>query len=1033
MAMIKENTYGGDAFIGYKTLFVNSAPTQVLAHKMGLPPNSPILYRAELFDAAVNNPIFNGTVTNDNIIKSDLVRYNLGKFFWRASDLYAASFGENYFFVHSDPVTPLSAVDSGAPFGDSSIFSPVVASYIGHEAEVGAYGKSNYKDKDVDWIQKGGDLDDFENLDFSSKTYIAIRISDGDFVAAKGLGYITKGFFPHDGSPFARHAFEYFLSQGAPGPTYSSDWIASPQFLGLGPRAKYNNSPGQRLSPPFGPDGTDKTRYYLDHAFIYAHPYSKNTRDDLGNVKVFYTDIEPNYNFYQEIYENSLKPFISVSTPWQKELYLPNFNVVLAESKTHVPEEFKIYSVLLALPGISHGLGDIAVQTNKNYLIHSTLNGKVPIDILRPLEIKSNKYDEVQGRSGNEYLDTWGSVLKPQMNMVVNDVDLAETVGKFRNIIYPLGALKNDDINISKASFPFYNEITFNTDTTNQMAGILRNAKLFDLLILDYINERETTGEKIKDIKFHSYQELELSPGIEASEMGPGAPVLVGGLGAAAQFPLNTEGTSYKTYDFDAFATSIKTMNAEGSETFGDIFDGEVQNKVISVSGEDFGDQDIEFFKNDPFTQLIYKITFSSLYADFVKKHCRTYKDIAAGKLAYSETLFYRIEKRNKQGEFIQNFWILNDSQLDEVNLIDTQIFYGTEYTYEIFAIQLVLGNKYWYTKGIAGTEAMGNPYVTNVANWSHYVFSMIAEAEQSIKLIEVPYTTPKTVQVQEAPPVPPNIDFIPFRQKDNQILIALNVGVDEYYDKYIPILPEDEEILANSAIVNSKGQTYFKSEGDATSFELFRISENQMPAGPSSYQDFGNPNLAKRVTLSRKHGDPTYVDDILPNTKYWYIFRTNDAKHDPLDPAPDFSNPTNVFEVQMINNTNAIYPIINTYDVNFFDQQALMMEKNSSKSMRKYLYIQPAFEQRTINADPEEGGTDFYDPAILPSMKYYVEEELQNNVSGLKLGYAKESIWSSDIPESDTNNRFKIRLTSKKTGRKVDIFLRFKKPILEK
>jgi hypothetical protein len=207
----------------------------------------------------------------------------------------------------------------------------------------------------------------------------------------------------------------------------------------------------------------------------------------------------------------------------------------------------------------------------------------------------------------------------------------------------------------------------------------------------------------------------------------------------------------------------------------------------------------------------------------------------------------------------------------------------------------------------------------------------------------------------------------------------------------------------------------------------MFRISERQLPDGPKSYLDFGMPNLTKRVTLTRDFGDPTYIDNVIPNTKYWYTFRTNDGKHSIKDLAPDFSNPTVVYEIQLINSEGAVYLILNTYDVNFFNQQKLILEKQKTKSMRKYLHLQPSFDQTILNTDV----TDFYKPAILPSMKKYVEENLNENVSNIKLGYSKESVFGN--LDNTTNNKFKVRLTSKKTGRKLDIFLRFKKPTLEK
>jgi hypothetical protein len=64
-------------------------------------------------------------------------------------------------------------------------------------------------------------------------------------------------------------------------------------------------------------------------------------------------------------------------------------------------------------------------------------------------------------------------------------------------------------------------------------------------------------------------------------------------------------------------------------------------------------------------------------------------------------------------------------------------------------------------------------------------------------------------------------------------------------------------------------------------------------------------------------------------------------------------------------------------------------------------------------------------------SIKDYVEKDENESVAKFKLGYKEKSVFGN--LDNDTNNKFKVRLTSKKTGRKIDIFLRFKKPTLEK
>ena len=297
--------------------------------------------------------------------------------------------------------------------------------------------------------------------------------------------------------------------------------------------------------------------------------------------------------------------------------------------------------------------------------------------------------------------------------------------------------------------------------------------------------------------------------------------------------------------------------------------------------------------------------------------------------MAHNETIFYRIEKRDDAGSTVQNFYVPNVSGLDEVNLVDTQIIYGKTYTYHIFAVQLVVGNEYFYKRGPTSEDnspsappgQFSNPYQMDqiiyddghMDKFRHLAINLVAETRQSVKLIEVPYVIPTKLKLQDSPPVPPDINFVPYRGIDNKVLITFNTGMGEYYDEYIPILKEDTDIIANSAIVNNKGQTLFKSEGDASGFDMFRISEIQMPGGPTSYSDFGITNTTKHISLKRDSGNPTFVDNIFPNTKYWYTFRSNDEKHDlghskkdaffSTLSTPDFSNPTDVYEIQMINN----------------------------------------------------------------------------------------------------------------------------------
>ncbi|HAI37250.1 MAG TPA: hypothetical protein DCM40_03475, partial [Maribacter sp.] len=79
-------------------------------------------------------------------------------------------------------------------------------------------------------------------------------------------------------------------------------------------------------------------------------------------------------------------------------------------------------------------------------------------------------------------------------------------------------------------------------------------------------------------------------------------------------------------------------------------------------------------------------------------KNRRSFQDILQGDLCYNETVFYRVAKIDADtSEVVQSFYFVNNSDIDVIKYVDTQLFYGKNYKYIIYAWQLVFGNEYDY------------------------------------------------------------------------------------------------------------------------------------------------------------------------------------------------------------------------------------------------------------------------------------------------------------------------------------------------
>jgi hypothetical protein len=379
-------------------------------------------------------------------------------------------------------------------------------------------------------------------------------------------------------------------------------------------------------------------------------------------------------------------------------------------------------------------------------------------------------------------------------------------------------------------------------------------------------------------------------------------------------------------------------------------------------------DQELEL---DDFSiiSMIFSAVLYGKTAELMKDKYRTFASLMQGKSAYSETVMYKICKF-KNGEKIQEIYLPNSNSVDVHKYIDTQVKYGQVYEYKIYGYELVIGNEYGYYDMV--TNELDEAIVT-VLN------------KPVLKMIEAELFT-RTVAVVDHPPVAPDIHMVPFKGVNNTIRcminnnigkvktqpIYLNQGEKQRYDDYrlLKDMEEGEPIL-------------FQSDDIPEQFEIFRIEEY-----PEKYEDFSSNRLAilrTNISPELKKSSIAFDDRIRPNQKYYYMFRS-------VDIHGNLSLPSEVYEGEMIDNDGAVYPVINP---------VVMGQKNMnapSMSAKRFVKIKPS----TVNLffkDEELGGLE-----TAPT-------------EGVQLGLSDKPAW---------DRRFKIRLTSKQTGKKVDINFKF-------
>lgn len=473
-----------------------------------------------------------------------------------------------------------------------------------------------------------------------------------------------------------------------------------------------------------------------------------------------------------------------------------------------------------------------------------------------------------------------------------------------------------------KENVPFYIKVKFDTEGYGPISNILKETQITDLLV-SYVATKEYSeraprktykvssldySEKTRDLELYSY---DMRKSIEEIVAG---------------------------YNFNN--THITYLGLLESKI-------ENVNKTI-ISEESYSEYVLSHFLIDQFIH------------DYKMQNGRTFKEIIEGKRCYEETLFYRIDKYERdqitgQKQKIQSFYLPNVENQQELSFIDSQIKYETDYIYKIYTYKAVLGNKYLY-----------------ISDWGTSKQTTIKNVP-SFHIIETEFGEVDGI-VTDKPPPPPEVQVIPFKDRADKALFLFNPSTVEY--KLYPIIIDEREELQYDMIRRSQQleleeKIKFGGDDKTEEYYVYRIEKH-----PTSYEDFKN-NVHKTLQTLNNVTTAEFLEDLEPNKKYYYIFRSIDV-HDYI------SNPTEVFMVQIIEDNGLSFLRVEV--VPFIKKEFKKAEKN----VRRFLHIKPSDIQLSA---------------------LYSDEEVDEKI--------KEHVWGKT---------FKIRLKSKNTNKFVDIKFKFNK-----
>ena len=406
------------------------------------------------------------------------------------------------------------------------------------------------------------------------------------------------------------------------------------------------------------------------------------------------------------------------------------------------------------------------------------------------------------------------------------------------------------------------------------------------------------------------------------------------------------------------------------------------------------------------FSDQVSSVRFLSEMREFINIQSRSVEEVMNAQPSKTFFLGYKIEKYldNDVGRPIQTYYT-NDR-----NFYDTQMKYGRKYIYKTKLLIGILGNSYTYSSlfvsqnetqmmaedgSISQSSPAGFPDISN----EKYRAYVDVELIPSFQVLEYQVDRDEVAFV-DTPTLPPQVEFSnnPKQASIDFFFSPLQVRVEststgtgeELMRSLFPLTGEDQRINTLVGLSKDEGATLDYFTGI---YEVYRMSSPPQEEGDFANHFLGRVDDQAGLTFPERMGLRTTVldnmnghfeDFMIPNRKYYYAFRALTYHGTP-------SNLTLPLEVELLRDSDE-------YKVNI-SQYKYPNEKN-------YMYQKTA--KRIIK--------------VVPNIErlLFSEEEKSGAVVNYKLD-------DGNMLTKGQTTKFKIRVTSKHTGKKIDINLNLK------